>query len=233
MTHKILVVEDDPSILTGVIDLLESEGYSVCCANDGIEGFTMYEKEHPDLVLLDVMMPGKSGYDVCRQIRSKDLSTPVLMLTAKGQEIDKVIGLELGADDYIVKPFGIHELLARIRAALRRTYVPGNTEKLPGGPLITFGTVNIDPSKMQGTNDGNSFELTARELHMLQLFCKHDGQVLDRDSLLDKIWGVRYEGTTRTLDQHIAKLRQKIEKDPANPVHIKTVHGTGYRFCSK
>jgi DNA-binding response OmpR family regulator len=233
MTYKILVVEDDPSILTGVIDLLESEGYSVCCANDGNDGYTMYEKEHPDLVLLDVMMPGKSGYDVCRQIRSKDSSTPVLMLTAKGQEIDKVIGLELGADDYIVKPFGIHELLARIRAALRRVSVQNCSDNDQRGPQIAFGDVTIDPSKLQGTNNGISFELTARELHMLQLFCKHDGQVLGRDTLLDKIWGVRYEGTTRTLDQHIAKLRQKIEKDPANPVHIKTVHGMGYRFCSK
>jgi DNA-binding response OmpR family regulator len=230
MGHKILVVEDDPSILTGVVDLLESEGYTVHCASDGNEGFSTYEKVHPDLILLDVMMPGKSGYDVCRQIRSKDTRTPLLMLTAKGQEIDKVIGLELGADDYIVKPFGIHELLARIRAALRRAKLPGMDDQCP--PVISFGTIRIDPSRMQGTNNGLMFELSARELHLLQLFCQHDGQVLDRDTILDKIWGMRYEGTTRTLDQHIAKLRQKIEADPANPVHIKTVHGMGYRFCS-
>jgi DNA-binding response OmpR family regulator len=231
MSGKILVVEDDLAIITGVVDLLESEGYTVFQATDGETGYTAYEKEHPDLVLLDVMMPGKSGYDVCRQIRATDGRTPVLMLTAKGQEIDKVIGLELGADDYIVKPFGIHELLARIRAALRRvSVIENNTE---GKSQIAFGAVRIDPLRMQGTNNGSEFELTSRELHLLDLFCKHDGEVLDRDTILDKIWGVRYEGTTRTLDQHIAKLRQKIESDPANPMHIKTVHGMGYRFCSQ
>jgi DNA-binding response OmpR family regulator len=231
MSGKILVVEDDQAILTGVVDLLESEGYTVYKATDGDTGYTVYEKERPDLVLLDVMMPGKSGYDVCRQIRITDVRTPVLMLTAKGQEIDKVIGLELGADDYIVKPFGIHELLARIRAALRRV---ASVDNITGGksPII-FGAVRIDPPRMSGINKGNEFELTARELHLIDLFCKHDGEVLDRDTILDKIWGVRYEGTTRTLDQHIAKLRQKIEPDPSNPVHIKTVHGMGYRFCSQ
>lgn len=231
MSSKILVVEDDIAILTGVVDLLESEGYTVYKATDGNTGFTAYEKEHPDLVLLDVMMPGKSGYDVCRQIRATDVRTPVLMLTAKGQEIDKVIGLERGADDYIVKPFGIHELLARIRAALRRVSAIDNSTGVK--PQIVFGTVRIDPLRMKGTNGGCEFELTARELHLLDLFCKHDGEVLDRDTILEKIWGVRYEGTTRTLDQHIAKLRQKIESDPANPIHIKTVHGMGYRFCSQ
>lgn len=231
MSGKILVVEDDLAILTGVVDLLESEGYTVYQATDGETGYTVYEKQHPDLVLLDVMMPGKSGYDVCRQIRSSDGRTPVLMLTAKGQEIDKVIGLELGADDYIVKPFGIHELLARIRAALRRVSATENTTG--GKQLLVFGRVRIDPLRMKGTNGDCAFELTARELHLLELFCKHDGEVLDRDVILDKIWGMRYEGTTRTLDQHIAKLRQKIELDPANPIHIQTVHGMGYRFCSE
>jgi DNA-binding response OmpR family regulator len=228
--NKILVAEDDPAILTGVVDLLESEGFTVYCASDGDEGLLMYEKVQPDLILLDVMMPGKSGYDVCRQIRSKDTRTPLLMLTAKGQEIDKVIGLELGADDYIVKPFGIHELLARIRAALRRASLPVSDDQSQA--LITFGGIRIDSLRMQGTNNGIPFEISARELHLLRLFCSHDGQVLDRDTILEKIWGVRYEGTTRTLDQHIAKLRQKIEADPSNPVHIRTVHGTGYRFCS-
>jgi DNA-binding response OmpR family regulator len=231
MSGKILVVEDDLAILTGVVDLLESEAYTVCKATDGETGYTIYVNEHPDLVLLDVMMPGKSGYDVCRQIRTTDLRTPILMLTAKGQEIDKVIGLELGADDYIVKPFGTHELLARIRAALRRVSAIDSDTKVK--TQITFGVVRIDRSRMQGNNNGSEFELTSRELHLLELFYKYDGQVLDRDTILDKIWGIRYEGTTRTLDQHIAKLRQKIETDPANPVHIKTVHGTGYRFCSQ
>jgi DNA-binding response OmpR family regulator len=231
MSGNILVVEDDLAILTGVVDLLESEGYTVYQATDGDTGYTVYEKQHPDLVLLDVMMPGKSGYDVCRQIRSTDKRTPVLMLTAKGQEIDKVIGLELGADDYIVKPFGIHELLARIRAALRRVSVADNSTE--GKSQMAFGRVRIDPLRMKGSNGDSEFDLTVRELHLLEMFCKHDGEVLDRDTILDKIWGMRYEGTTRTLDQHIAKLRQKIESDPSNPIHIKTVHGMGYRFCSE
>jgi DNA-binding response OmpR family regulator len=229
VNHTILVVEDDPSILTGIVDLLESEGYKVFQAVDGVQGIEMYHLHHPDLMLLDIMMPGKSGYDVCRQIRATDPGIPILMLTAKGQEVDKVVGLELGADDYIVKPFGIHELLARIRAALRRVTVQ---ETEPDGSPFSFGSVTIDPSKLQGTLNGNRFELTRRECSLLQLFRRHDGQVLDRDTLLDKIWDVRYEGTTRTLDQHIAKLRQKIEINPAQPCHIKTVHGSGYRFCS-
>lgn len=229
MSHTILVVEDDPAICTGIVDLLESEGYTVCQAADGIQALDLFEKVRPNLLLLDIMMPGKSGYDVCRHIRSTDRQTPILMLTAKGQEVDKVIGLELGADDYIVKPFGIHELLARIRAALRRVAA---TQSDPQTAPFSFGMVTINPSRLQGTKRGTTFDLTTRELHLLQLFYSHNEQVLGREVLLDKIWGVRYEGTTRTLDQHIAKLRQKIEPDSANPVHIKTVHGAGYRFCS-
>lgn len=226
---KILVVEDDPSILTGVTDLLESEGYDVCCATDGRQAISSYEEKHPDLLLLDIMLPEKSGYDVCRHIRGTDQLIPIIMLTAKSQEVDKVIGLELGADDYIIKPFGIHELLARIRAVLRRSATRSSE---PETPLMTFGNVVIDSEKMQGTKNGELFDVTLRELHLLQLFRKHEEKVLDRNTLLTEIWGVHYEGTTRTLDQHIAKLRQKIEDDPTNPCHIKTVHGTGYRFCS-
>ena len=229
MKHKILVVEDDASILTGVTDLLESEGYAVCSATDGKQAISSYEESHPDLLLLDIMLPEKSGYDVCRHIRGTDQLTPIIMLTAKSQEVDKVIGLELGADDYIIKPFGIHELLARIRAVLRRASI--RTAE-PETALMTFGNVVIDPEKMQGTRNGEPFDLTSRELHLLQFFSENEEKVLDRNTLLTRIWGVSYEGTTRTLDQHIAKLRQKIEDDPADPRHIKTVHGTGYRFCS-
>ncbi|MBN1758279.1 MAG: response regulator transcription factor [Chitinispirillaceae bacterium] len=229
MKQKILIVEDDPSILTGVVDLLESEGYAVFSAVDGREALFLYGEHHPDLLLLDIMIPVISGYDVCREVRTHDHRTPILMLTAKSQEVEKVIGLELGADDYIVKPFGIHELLARIRAALRRATVP---DREPTPEILSFGNVTIEPAKLQGTIDGNRFELTQRECNLLEMFIRNDGLVLDRNALLTNIWGVHYEGTTRTLDQHIAKLRQKIETDPSNPRHIKTVHGTGYRFCS-
>jgi DNA-binding response OmpR family regulator len=227
--QKLLVVEDDCAILTGLIDLLEGEGYSVEKAVDGAEALRLYEQNRPDLVLLDIMIPGKSGYDVCRQIRAKDAATPIIMLTAKSQEVDKVVGLELGADDYIVKPFGIHELLARVHAALRRIHQ--HDGPMDAAPL-SFGDVSVNPKTLTGTKGSTTFEITPREAHLLQLFFQHDGEVLSRFDLLEKVWGVRYEGTTRTLDQHIAKLRQKIEADPANPRHIRTVHGAGYRFSS-
>lgn len=226
---KILVVEDDRAILTGISDLLESEGYEVCTAVDGQEAVYKYFREKPTLMLLDIMMPEKSGYDVLREIRKKDSSTPILMLTAKGQEVDKVIGLELGADDYIVKPFGINELIARIRVQLRR--METRSRKKNFDP-VHFGDVKINPKNFQGSKGSKYFILTARELSLLYYLVQHDGEVVDRFTLLDEIWGIKYEGSTRTLDQHIAKLRQKIENDPAKPVFIQTVHGVGYRFCS-
>lgn len=223
---KILIVEDDRSILTGLVDLLESEGYAVCSAEDGVSALRTYAEEKPTLVLLDIMLPGKSGYDVCREIRKSDGATPILMLTAKGEEVDKVVGLELGADDYIVKPFGVSELLARIRARLRRR---GNGDPAVEEPL-EFGDVIIDPRTYEGRRGERTFTVTARELALLSYFMAHEGEVMKRFTLLDEIWGVRYFGTTRTLDQHIAKLRRKVEENPADPRHILTVHGVGYRF---
>jgi DNA-binding response OmpR family regulator len=226
----ILVVEDDPSILTGLIDLLEGEGFAVTPARDGAAALRAYRAAKPSLVLLDIMIPETSGLDVCREIRRKDPLTPILMLTAKGQEVDKVVGLEVGADDYIVKPFGVAELVARVRAALRRAAAreAGRKDDSP----IVFGDVRIDPRTFTGEKAGRSFAVTAREIELLRHFVRHDGEVVERFTLLDEIWGVRYEGTTRTLDQHIAKLRQKIEDDPAEPRHIQTVYGVGYRFRS-
>jgi DNA-binding response OmpR family regulator len=257
MNEHILVVEDDPAISTGLVDLLEGEGYRVTFVADGVAAVRSFEAGRPDLVLLDVMIPGQSGYDVCRQIRAKDVRTPVLMLTAKGQEVDKVVGLELGADDYIVKPFGLQELLARIRAALRRSRnaaaFHGDADR-PGGPgdrgaesggtgvgmgalsmetEFRFGGVVVHPKSLELTRVGETSPITRRELSLLREFLAHDGEVLDRSDLLERIWGVRYEGTTRTLDQHIAKLRQKIERDPGHPRHIRTVHGVGYRFFAE
>jgi DNA-binding response OmpR family regulator len=229
--EKILIVEDDPAILTGLVDLLEGEGFEVRSATDGVAALRAYQNEKPSLILLDIMIPEKSGLDVCREIRRKDALTPIVMLTAKGQEVDKIVGLELGADDYIVKPFGVGELLARVRAALRRAAAreTGAKDVRP----IEFGDVRIDPKTFMGTKGGRNFPVTAREIELLRFFQAHDGEVVDRLTLLDEIWGVRYEGTTRTLDQHIAKLRQKIEDDPAEPRFIQTVYGVGYRYRSR
>lgn len=232
MNERILVVEDDLAILAGLCDLLEGEGFGVSRATTGTRALQIYRSHKPDLILLDIMIPEKSGYDVCREIRKSDSATPILMLTAKGQEVDKVVGLELGADDYIVKPFGVSELLARIRAALRRAR-PGTRQEHGSDRPITFGDVRIDPKTMKGTKGKHEFALSARELHLIQLLAKHDGEAMDRFRILDEVWGMKYEGTTRTLDQHVAKLRQKIEDDPSDPKHILTVHGVGYRFVSE
>lgn len=230
LKEKILVVEDDLPIRIGLVDLLSAEGYDVASAADGAEALRAYEAEKPTLILLDIMLPEMSGYDVCRGIRQRDPLTPILMLTAKGQEVDKVIGLELGADDYIVKPFGVNELIARVRAALRRSHAKSDE---PNHTPILFGDVRVDPKTFVGTKGGKEFPVTQREIQLLQLFMEHDGEVLDRLTLLERVWGVRYAGTTRTLDQHIAKLRQKIEAIPSEPKHITTVHGVGYRFRSE
>jgi DNA-binding response OmpR family regulator len=229
VAERILVVEDDPAILTGLVDLLVDEGYRVDAARDGNRAIELYRKWKPDLVVLDIMIPEISGYEVCRQIRKKDAATPILMLTAKGQEPDKVAGLELGADDYVVKPFGVGELLARIRALLRRSRSDAPKRKT----ALSFGNVKIDPQKLEGRKKGRTFSLSARELRLLELFNNRPDQVLNRTDILEQIWGICYEGTTRTLDQHIANLRKKIEDDPAHPRYIITVHGVGYRFVPK
>ena len=229
MAERILIVEDDPAIVMGLEDLLVGEGYLVDVAREGNQAIELYRNRKPDLIVLDIMIPEISGYEVCRQIRKRDAATPILMLTAKGQEPDKVAGLELGADDYVVKPFGVSELLARIRALLRRSRV----REMKQCEELWFGDVRIDPQKLEGTKKGRTFALTARELRLLDLFNSHPGRVLDRSEILDEIWGLRYEGTTRTLDQHIANLRKKIEDDPGRPRYILTVHGVGYRFVPR
>jgi DNA-binding response OmpR family regulator len=233
MNEKIHVVDDEETILLGVGDLLVSEGYRVSTARDGREALERFAADRPDLVLLDVMMPEMSGYDVCRAIRRTDLLTPVMMLTAKAEEVDKVVGLELGADDYVVKPFGTGELTARVHAALRRARARASRlDDRADLPAITFGDVEIDPRTLKGRRGTREFAVTPREVHLLHLFTDHEGEALDRAAILEEVWGVRYEGTTRTLDQHIVKLRQKVEADPSNPRHILTVHGVGYRFES-
>jgi DNA-binding response OmpR family regulator len=230
---KILVAEDDPHIRMGLIDALESEGYQVLAAEDGQKAEGVWKENMPDLILLDIMMPGKSGYDVCRDIRAKDEAIPIIMLTAKGEEIDKVVGLKLGADDYITKPFGVHELLARIAAVLRRTRVTQKHETNSTDAPFTFGPYEINPKTYKLIGNGQTRDLSERELKLIRHFHAHPGEVLSRDSLLNAAWGMDYFGTTRTLDQHIAQLRKKIEKDPAHPELIVTVHGVGYRYEPK
>jgi DNA-binding response OmpR family regulator len=227
------VAEDDAHIRSGLIDTLDSEGYLTTGVEDGDNALARFEANRYDLVILDVMMPGKSGYDVCREIRSRNRDVPVIMLTAKGEEIDKVVGLELGADDYITKPFGVHELLARIAAVLRRSQrqpAAPPAEKTDTPEVFQLGRVRIDTVQYRVLKDGEAINLSAKELALLIYFYHHPNQVLSRDSLLNAVWGVDYFGTTRTLDQHIARLRKKIETDPRAPSLITTVHGVGYRY---
>ena len=229
---SILVAEDDPNILTGLIDTLESEGYKVTTATNGKEALRLFEVNKFDLLLLDIMMPEISGYDVCKQIRSNDEDTPIIMLTAKSEEIDKVVGLQLGADDYVSKPFGVHELLARIQAVLRR-YKRNNNGQVKGSDIpesFSLGDAMIDTKKYRMTRKDKNTDLSEREVLLLHHFYSHPNEVLSRDQLLNAVWGIDYYGTTRTLDQHIAQLRKKIEKDPSNPCLIKTVHRVGYRY---
>jgi len=228
----ILVAEDDDNIRTGLVDTLESEGYRTTPARDGKEAIDLFASEEFDLLLLDIMMPEKSGYDVCRVVRSTNEDIPVIMLTAKGEEIDKVIGLQLGADDYITKPFGVHELLARIAAVLRRSQRKPKPPKedLAGPEHFTFGIAEIDTRQYKVRTGDNTFDISARELQLLKFFYSYPNEVLSRDRILNAVWGIEYGGTTRTLDQHVAQLRKKIEPDPARPSFLTTVYGVGYRF---
>ena len=230
MNVKVLIAEDDANLRLGLVDLLEGEGYEVIATKDGKEALDAFYAESPALVLLDEMMPELSGSDVCREIRRHGSQTPIIMLTAKGEEIDKVVGLELGADDYVTKPFGLHELRARIAAVLRRTNVDkGVSEQEPRG-RFPFGQAEVDAKTYQVTLAGETQSLTSRELKLLEVFYARPTEVLTRNELLNAAWGVDYFGTTRTLDQHVAQLRKKVEKDPARPEHLLTVHGVGYKF---
>jgi DNA-binding response OmpR family regulator len=228
MKTKVLIIEDDPHILMGLEEVLKTESFDVAVCNRGDKAVEAANRHRPGLIILDVMLPGLSGYDVCRQLRTRDARTPILMLTAKGQEMDKVIGLELGADDYVTKPFALRELLARIHALLRRT----NAGAAPASESDAFqiGPATIDPKTFQVRRDGVVDELTAKELSLLRLFYTQAGEVLSRDRLLSQVWGYNYYGTTRTLDQTIVQLRRKIGDNGSQPKHILTVHGVGYKL---
>jgi len=235
MTNHILVAEDDRDIRNGLVVALESEGYEVTAVPDGAQALAAAHQTGHDLIMLDVMMPKASGYDVCRELRAKGVNTPVLFLTAKGEEVDKVVGLKLGADDYVTKPFGLHELLARVEALLRRAKSTGAADVATATHLpdvLAIGSVRVDRTTYEAIRGDEKLALTRREMKVLEILVDHAGEVVSRDSLLNLAWGVDYYGTTRTLDQHIAQLRKKIEKRPEQPEHIVTVHGVGYRLIT-
>ena len=229
MKTKILIIEDDPHILLGLEEVLKSDGFDVAVCNRGDHAIDAIAKHRPTLIVLDIMLPGLSGYDVCRQLRTRKVATPVLMLTAKSQEIDKVVGLDLGADDYVTKPFGVRELLARIHALLRRTGVSSEDALVYDTPF-QIGSAVIDPKTFQLKRGKIVEDLTARELNLLRLFFGHAGEVLSRDRLLNEVWGYNYYGTTRTLDQVIVQLRKKLGDNGDTPTHLLTVHGVGYKL---
>jgi len=230
MKTKILVVEDDPHISLGLVEVLKSEGFEVATCARGDQAVEAFNTSRPTLVVLDVMLPGLNGYDVCKQLRAKKVSTPILMLTAKGQEIDKVVGLDLGADDYVTKPFGVRELLARIHALLRRG-TNGATVAVSDAPF-KIGSTAINPKTFQLQRGKTNEELTAKEVKLLQFFHAHTGEVLSRDRLLNEVWGYNYFGTTRTLDQVIVQLRKKLGDNGDEPKHLLTVHGVGYKLVA-
>ncbi len=221
----ILIVEDEPDMATGLRDNLEFEGYAVRTARDGEEALASAAELAPDLILLDLMLPRRNGLDVCRELRQRGVRIPIIMLTARGQETDKVVGLEIGADDYVTKPFSVRELMARVHAQLRRTACQS-----AGVEKFRFGDVELDFRRQQATKAGQRLHLTAREFDILKYFVRRRGETIDRDELLDKVWGLHAYPLSRTVDNHIAKLRQKIERLPSEPEYLITVHGLGYRF---
>jgi len=222
---KILIVEDEPNMVAGLRDNFEFEGYQVITAGDGLEGLQKALDESPDLVVLDVMMPRMSGLEVCKQLRAKRATLPIIMLTARGQEVDKVVGLELGADDYVTKPFSIRELLARVKAILRRAAAsPKNQEH------HSFADVEVDLRRCRVVKSGKLLDVSSKEFELLKYFISHSGETLSRDRLLEDVWGYDNFPTTRTVDTHLVRLRQKLEPDPEQPQYFLTVHGTGYRF---
>ncbi len=226
MKKKILIIEDEEDLVKGLKLNLDDEGYEVSWAFDGEDGMRKALEEAPDLILLDIMLPRMNGLDVCRELRQKNVGAPIVMLTAKGEEIDKVVGLEIGADDYLTKPFSIRELMARIKAHLRREKREGI--KVPN--VYAFGEVEIDFSHFKIRRKGKERDITSLECEMLKYFIAYKGEVVTRDMLLDKIWGYEKFPTTRTIDNHILKLRKKIEENPSQPRYILSVYGEGYRF---
>ncbi len=229
---KILIVDDEPGITLGLADQLEMEGYDVLVRSDGISGLEAICTEKPDLVLLDVMMPRMDGYEVCRRIRKEDDTLPILMLTAKGDEVDKVVGLEFGADDYVTKPFGLRELVARIRAILRRIdrHEAEDDQRVAAPRRLTFGDVDIDFVSFEGLKRGKPIDLTPREFRILQVFAARPGEVISRDEFLQQVWGEDVYVTTRSVDNQVSSIRKKVGDDGENPRYFVTIRTVGYKF---
>lgn len=228
---KILIVEDEPDMILGLRGNFEYQGYKVAVASDGLQAVKNALKELPDLILLDIMLPKLNGFDVCRRLHRERLSTPIIRLTARGQETDKIVRLEIGADDYVTKPFSIKELLARVGAMLRRAEVTNASVKnSPPDKVYRFGDIEIDFKNYRAAKNSEPLALSPREFEILKYFVKRRGEAITRQELLDRIWGYDNYPFTRTMDNHIAKLRQKIEDSPAEPQYIITLHRIGYKF---
>ncbi len=225
---KILVAEDDLHTREGLREILAGEGYLVQTAADGKAALAQYVSFQPDLVCLDIMMPDVSGYDVCREIRRDTRKVPILFISAKSEEIDKVVGLEMGADDYIVKPFGVKEVIARVRAVMRR--VQSDASPCANADSFQMKDLQVVPGELRVYRNRKPIDVSARDMKVLQFFHQNRGKVIDRDTLMNACWGVNYLPESRALDQHLSQLRKRIEKDSANPAIIKTVHGAGYRY---
>ena len=230
MDRKILIVDDEKNIADIIAFNLKKEGYQVIKAGDGEEGVKMAMEENPDLILLDIMMPKMDGYEACKKIREKK-NTPIIMLTARAEELDKVLGLELGADDYVTKPFGVRELMARVKANLRKTVI--REEVAEAKPVVeegNFGRLDINVERYEVRKEGKALDLTLREFELLKFLSERKGQVFSRETLLEKVWGYEYYGDVRTVDVTIRRLREKIEDEPGKPTYILTKRGVGYYF---
>lgn len=228
-TNSILIVEDDRDLVKLIKINLEDQGHLVYTAGDGLEALELFEKKDPSLVILDIMLPKLDGFEVCKRIRKENRKVPIMMLTAKAEEVDTILGLELGADDYMTKPFSVRELTARVKAIFRRIKVDKEQDgNLPSE--LEYDHLKIYPDKRKVTLSGKSIDLTSKEYDLLLLFSSNPGKAYSREQLLNKVWGYSYEGYSHTVNSHINRLRSKIEKDPSNPHFIKTVWGVGYRF---
>ncbi|MBI2435264.1 MAG: response regulator transcription factor [Candidatus Hydrogenedentes bacterium] len=225
---KILVAEDDDNIRAGLVHILEREGYRCLQAAGGKQALAVYAKDHPDFICLDIMMPELNGYEVCKEIRRGDQHTPILFISAKSEEVDRVLGLELGGDDFIMKPFGVREVLARIRAIARRLLAQqaNHARHAP----FTLDDLEVFPAELRARRGGEVIDLGPRDVKILQLLHDNRGRALDRNEIFDTCWGVDYFANSRALDQHISQLRKRIERDPKQPRIIRTVHGVGYRY---
>ena len=222
---KILIIEDDPAISMGLEENLKAEGYKVICEDNGESGYNTAVNSDPDLIILDLMLPGKDGLDICRDIRKSENNVLILMLTSKREEMDKVLGLEMGADDYVTKPFSLRELEARIKALLRR-----RQEIEKDIDIFKFGNVTLDFKRMEAAKKKKQVKMSLKEFEIMRYFIKHEGEVISRDKLLDEVWGYDTFPTTRTVDNFILMLRKKLEDNPSNPKHILTFHSAGYKF---